>query len=707
MKIAIYARKSKMTDKGESIENQIQTCKDYITNYSSASDVKFIIFKDEGFSGGNMERPEFKKLLKAAKKNEFNTLICYRLDRVSRSVADFSNTYDLLQAHGINFISVKEQFDTTTPIGRAMLNISMVFAQLERETIAERIRDNMLSLARTGRWLGGMTPTGFISEPIEYYDANMHLKKMYKLVPVENELTTITIIYDKFMELKSLRGVEAYLLSNNILTKNNCNYLPDTIKDILTNPVYAAADEALYDYLEELGCDICNNRDEFTGEYGIMIYNKSEKIGKKIQLKNPTLWVAAIGKHTPLLPGAKWVLIQKILDSNTSKSFFTGNDAQYGLLAGLIKCKYCGKTMRLKKGKPSAVTGKIAFTYVCHTKELTKRKLCNCPNIIGQDADADVKKYLLSLTDNQSFVRSNIHANTIAIEEDLIDISIQINKLQEELEENKKAIHNVMEQLSQVDVALSHHFIDKLKELDDEQIKLKERIKRLENNKSNNKTSVLNMQLLQNALNALKSLEATDDIQLQRSIIRSVVERIVWDGEALDIQIFGTCDHTTSCNGSECTPSKVSYGSTLKSDSFIHHTALVNTNPNSFGYKLYNLRVNNNISKKDIMNLLNVSKSTISRYEAGQTYPSVEEINILANYMNVDPQKLYDDYIHLIINFKDEVKALRKELNLSRSQFAKLLNIHAANTIREWELGKHLPNTSIIKKILQLKKSPR
>lgn len=151
----------------------------------------------------------------------------------------------------------------------------------------------------------------------------------------------------------------------------------------------------------------------------------------------------------------------------------------------------------------------------------------------------------------------------------------------------------------------------------------------------------------------------------------------------------------------------MSYGSTLKLDSFIHHTAPVNTNPSSFGYKLYNLRLNSNISKKDIMILLNISKSTISRYEAGQTYPSVKEINILANYMDVDPEKLYDDYIYLIIHFKDDVKALRKELNLSRSQFAKLLNIHAANTIREWELGKHLPNTSIIKKILQLKKSPR
>lgn len=144
----------------------------------------------------------------------------------------------------------------------------------------------------------------------------------------------------------------------------------------------------------------------------------------------------------------------------------------------------------------------------------------------------------------------------------------------------------------------------------------------------------------------------------------------------------------------------------MKYDTLTTHVAHINSDTTSFGYKLHTLRSEKLISKKDIMTLLNVSKSTVSRYEAGQTYPSIEEINILAKYMNIDPERLYDDYIYLVIHFKDEVKALREQLSLSRSQFAKLLNIHAANTIREWEIGKHLPNTSIIKKILQLKKSP-
>src|SRR3712207_3673241 len=143
-------------------------CKNYAKRILSINE--FIIYEDEGFSGSNINRPKFKELLLDVKKNKFNVLICYRLDRISRNVADFSSTLELLQSNNISFVSIKEQFDTSTPMGKAMVYIASVFAQLERETIAERIRDNMLELSKTGRWLGGQTPLGFNSKKITYFD---------------------------------------------------------------------------------------------------------------------------------------------------------------------------------------------------------------------------------------------------------------------------------------------------------------------------------------------------------------------------------------------------------------------------------------------------------------------------------------------------------------------------------------------------------
>ena len=177
-RIAIYSRKSKFTGKGESIGNQVELCKDYIrTHYGDRAAESSIIYEDEGFSGGNLNRPGFRKMMEAAKERKFKMIIVYRLDRISRNISDFSGLIEELSHLDIAFVSIKEQFDTGTPMGRAMMYIASVFSQLERETIAERIRDNMHELAKTGRWLGGITPTGYGSESIKSVTVDGKTKK--------------------------------------------------------------------------------------------------------------------------------------------------------------------------------------------------------------------------------------------------------------------------------------------------------------------------------------------------------------------------------------------------------------------------------------------------------------------------------------------------------------------------------------------------
>ena len=159
-RIAIYSRKSKFTNKGDSVGNQIEIAKEYIQLHfpEDIYDVEITIYEDEGFSGGNFNRPEFKKFLEEERSYPFDVLICYRLDRISRNITDFSNLINELNSLETNFVSIKEQFDTKTPMGRAMMYIASVFAQLEREVAAERIKDNLLELAKTGIWLGGDAP---------------------------------------------------------------------------------------------------------------------------------------------------------------------------------------------------------------------------------------------------------------------------------------------------------------------------------------------------------------------------------------------------------------------------------------------------------------------------------------------------------------------------------------------------------------------
>ena len=147
---AIYSRKSKFTGKGESIENQIELCKNQIINkYGSDVADKILIYQDEGFTGYNTNRPEFKKMMNDIRDKKIKTVVVYRLDRISRNVSDFCDLKDEFNKYNVGFMSVTENFDTTSPMGTAMLMITSVFAQLERDTIAERIRDNMYELAKS------------------------------------------------------------------------------------------------------------------------------------------------------------------------------------------------------------------------------------------------------------------------------------------------------------------------------------------------------------------------------------------------------------------------------------------------------------------------------------------------------------------------------------------------------------------------------
>lgn len=560
MKIAIYTRKSRMTDKGESIHNQIDACKHYILGWSTSpsEDVEFLVYTDEGFSGGNTDRPEFKKMMNDVQNNKFNKLICYRLDRISRNIADFSNTYALLQAHNIEFVSVKEQFDTSTPIGRAMLNIAMVFAQLERETIAERVSDNMRALAKTGRWLGGKTPTGFISKQVTY-KGDLSTKKMYVLECVSEEIAIIRLIYDKFLEIKSLRGVESYLLINDILTPTRCKYTASTLKEVLTNPVYASADEDMFNYFSDLGSELCNPIELFNGTFGLMVYNRTNQTKKVTTAKDPSEWIVAIGKHEAIISGAKWVYIQRVLNKNTTKSFYNKESMNYGLLTTLIKCKHCGSTMKIKKGKLTA-SGEQAFTYVCSTKDISRKTKCNMLNLIGQVVDKEVTDYLLALSKGQSLIMSMLSANSVTNTLNIQQRSNKINDIEEDIVKNDLSISNLMSQLAQLDStsSLLPHYLNQLKEFDTTKKDLENKLKSIKNNLEQHSLDNLSIQMIKDALDSIGILSTSTSIQVKRSIVRTIIDKIQWDGEQVGIELFGNSssvnliNNTHLCCDREC-----------------------------------------------------------------------------------------------------------------------------------------------------------
>lgn len=409
MYAAIYSRKSKFTGKGESVENQIQLCKEYGIKQLNIDENDFIIYEDEGFSGSNTKRPEFQRMMKDAEDNKINIIICYRLDRISRNISDFANLIETLNRDNIGFVSIREQFDTTTPMGRAMMYIASVFSQLERETIAERIKDNMLQLAKTGRWLGGVPPTGYKSEPVINIDYRGKERKLFKLAPIEEEQNLVKLIYSKYLSLKSMTQVEKYLVQNNMRTKNGLCFNRHSIRLILSNPVYAIADRELYDYLIQNGYNVCSDIKEFNGINGLMSYNKTnqDKNRSSQRCNDSTEWIVAIGLHEGIIPSLMWIKTQKLLAQNKSKAYRKVKSSK-ALLSGILRCGGCGSFMRPKTMQRTDAFGDQVFYYICEMKEKSRKSRCIMSNVNGNTLDRQIQDELKKIIINNPPVFEDI-----------------------------------------------------------------------------------------------------------------------------------------------------------------------------------------------------------------------------------------------------------------------------------------------------------
>lgn len=541
MKAAIYSRKSKFTGKGESIENQIQLCKEYATNQLRHMNIdEFLIYEDEGFSGGNTNRPEFQRLLDDAKSKKFGVLICYRLDRISRNVADFSTTLGTLQKYDIEFISIREQFDTSSPMGRAMIYIASVFAQLERETIAERVKDNMLELSKTGRWLGGTAPLGYDAEPITYFDADMNERKMVKLKAAPEELKIVKLIYAKYLELGSLSKVQTYLLQNNIRTKRGTDFEKTKLKIIITNPVYVKANNDVFEYLESEGITTCGMPD---GEHGLLSYNKQKSAitesGKITRVyRDKSEWIAAVSSQMGIIEASDWIAAQELLASNREKTPNLGK-THNALLTGKLKCSKCGSTMQVSHGHMSKKTGDKIYYYACAMKKFSKGVRCDNKNAKVAEVDTVVINYLKEL----ALKKKELISSLIAQNKKSKITSSYLDKeksLKKSIEEKEKQIENLMNKLS-LDDDISDLIIVKIKNLKNEIKELNQEIEKLSTLNSQFDEEALNLSFIELMLDKCSIIDtlSKDEIKL---LMDTLIEKAIWNGDdhTLDIDFIGS-----------------------------------------------------------------------------------------------------------------------------------------------------------------------
>lgn len=210
LRCAVYTRKS--TEHGlelefNSLDAQREACEAYIKSQQHEGwNCLSKRYDDPAYSGGNMNRPALQRLLKDIDAGLVDIVVVYKIDRLTRSLADFAKLVEAFDAKKISFVAVTQQFNTTTSMGRLTLNVLLSFAQFERELSSERVRDKVAASRKKGKWMGGSVPLGYDS-------------KEKKLVVNASEAKTVRMLFERYLAVKSLLKLTEELRNRGVITK--------------------------------------------------------------------------------------------------------------------------------------------------------------------------------------------------------------------------------------------------------------------------------------------------------------------------------------------------------------------------------------------------------------------------------------------------------------------------------------------------------
>lgn len=303
MKAALYVRVSTahQIDK-DSLPMQKQDLEQYCKLILNIDD--FEIFEDAGYSAKNTDRPAFQNMMEKLRQKEFTHVLVWKIDRISRNLSDFANMWEEFQKYDVQFISKVEQFDTSTAMGRAMLSIIMVFAQLEREMTSMRVKATMISRAEQGKWNGANVPLGYRFDDETKFP-----------VPDEKEAALVQEMFNMYDKCRSTTQICKELNGRNISTKRNGRWSSKTVADIFRNPFYK----------------------------GTLRYNYRKTPHGKINHESE--WVIVEDNHEAIISKEQWERVNEYMDANNKGKNETGRKIatkRTHVLGGLVRCGYCG-----------------------------------------------------------------------------------------------------------------------------------------------------------------------------------------------------------------------------------------------------------------------------------------------------------------------------------------------------------------------------
>lgn len=480
MAIALYARKSIERENSISCETQLEYCRSVIK--PDERNEKLVKFIDNGYSGGNIDRKGFQSMMRQIERGKISKVIVYRLDRISRSLSDFVGILETLKKYNVQFVSSQEAFDTSSPYGEMIVKILMVFAEFERQSIIERVTQAYAHRSEMGLYMGGRRPYGF-----KLKDTLIHniKTKMYEPVPEETE--QIKYIFENYAAPNvTLRRLMDNLVQNNILPTEG-SWSTARLSNILKNPVYVKADNAIYEYYANNNANIISDISTFDGIHGLQIYGKTKHTADDMSDMK-----VVVMTHAGIVTSDTWIKCQKKIERNKQIGNSISNSTSW--LGGKIACKKCGRTMTVTKGGKRK-DGTQTRYFSCTGK--THNRICQ---------GTKVTLYADSLEDMvYKLISEKLETLKVSRKKVSIDNSNRINLLKNRISEIKLSQDKLVNMLldDKFDNAMIELLNEKAKKLSGECQELAEKIERLEN-EENEIISVINLSAKWKTANAEK-----------------------------------------------------------------------------------------------------------------------------------------------------------------------------------------------------------
>lgn len=410
--VAIYARKSRITNKGDSIGVQFKQCAEYAKRELKLDDdYAFMEYEDKGLSGYYSDRPDFQRMLHDVQNGKIRAIVCYKLDRIGRKTTDLLRLMDFLEKYNVDLLICSNGINTASGVSKIFIQIFAVIAEFERDTLTERITDNMMELAKDGRWLGGNTPMGFTVQRVTTGTGKGKSAYSY-LVSIPEEKRMVQRLYELFRMNRSIQTTAKQMNSEGFRTPAGAEFNASTTRLVLRNPIYCTADKCSYDYFINHEGNVFGDLSEFDGQRGLSAYNKtdqekfedsdstfiSSKFVQTIENKPISEWIIAVGRHEGFISSEHWVETQELLDAIAEK-YNRPHRKTNALLAGLVHCPVCGKRLNVISESDRWTNGKPRFKYVCPGY---RKKTCTFKSVDGVLLDEFVVQQLSDLSEEDS-----------------------------------------------------------------------------------------------------------------------------------------------------------------------------------------------------------------------------------------------------------------------------------------------------------------